>query len=1537
MSITVILKATGLSTSPNPLNVPDGSCSVASNVVINRADVYESRRGYKLYGQSFGSSTDTAKQLLVYKNRILRHHDTTLSWDTDEADFDEEQIFDDFDGDYEEPDSGLRMRGVESNGNFYFTSAEGIKKISATEADDFTTDAGYITQAGQSKAIDLQARVNVSLGEQSNFFEQDSVAAYRAVWGKRDANNNLNLSAPSQRIEVYNPLLSLIQRDFLRLLNALDDLNVSGSLITDGTYLNTHKVLSTDSASTLRTKLIALASQLDQDIELASDIGTGAGCDIDNSDITMSGTTAVVTPSAGSAPNVLFALGDVINVLEAYTMSAGADIPIGQYTITAVDATTFSFVVPGTTNGATNNADDGGVIESYNYRSIDEPSAPSITPTNGEILELQDYLDAIIARLQSEGTGVVSAVLAARYIDPLDITTSSTVLLDVTIPDGVTTDNFLQLYRSALQTAVSTDTFSDLAASDDLALVYEAYPTDDEITAGVMDPIEDTVLDVFRGALLYTNANSGETILGANDIPPFAKDINKFKNHTFYANTRTRHNKQIALLGVSAFYYSGSITANTVAGDTVISSLAHGLSTNDVVIIEGSNCIPSIDGIRTVTATTTDTFTIAPAVTTAGTSGTWFKNKNPKLFLGTETLGHTYSFTVGAREVTNITCCAATHFVAGAATASYWLVNSANDETEYYVWYYVNAGSMTDPVVSGKTGIKVVVNAADTAATVAEKTRNALNTKLFDFTAQIGSSGVVNLITVGVGYTTNATAASGTIGAAPVANSFAVAIDSEGQGEKVSTREVLLSTSSSPATAVTDTANSLVRCVNQSSTETLYGYYLSSSIDVPGKMNFESRELDEEAFYAVTNGTDATDSFGYSFNPILSPTNSITSVSVANPTVITSASHGLSDGDQILIAGSGSTPTIDGIRTVSNSATTFTVPVNVTVGGATTSTSFILLSDAVSSSNDSKPNRLYYSKLQQPEAVPLLNYFDVGSESHAILRIFPLRDSLFVFKKDGLYRVSGETTPFSLSLFDSSCILLAPDTLDVANNILFGWTKQGIAAVTEGGVSIISSQIDSDIMQFQSSNYPNFINAAFGLGYESDSAYLVWCPALPADEVGTICYRYDNLSQTWTTFDKTNTCGVINPEDDKMYLGAGDTNYLEQERKSFARTDFTDRRHDFTLSSGDYVNDGLGIRLSSVSELDEDDVIVQEQLVTFYEFNQTLTKLDDDPSVTDTNYRELLEASGGDNLRDKLANSSVTVGLAAKLDADSGVSGTSYRSSIASVSSAAITANTVASSTVITSASHGLLTGRLITITGSTTSSPSLNGSHVVTVINANTFSIPITVVTAGTNGTFSTIDSDFRDIKVCYNHIINTLNSDTGVAYSNYMLNSTTNIQETDITAINSNNKICTVSRELPFMAGAISVYKGIPCEIVYNPMHMGDPVSWKHLNRAEVFFESKAFTRAILSFGTDLVPGFSSVTFNGEGNGIFGYRSFGSGLFGGGGTATPFSTIIPRNSQRCRFIVLKFEHSVARENFLLTGIAVIGRNQVSTKAYRS
>lgn len=103
MSASVTLKAIGLNVQPNqldPQSVPPGSLTEASNIIIRRDNVIESRRGYKLYGEAMGTSSDRAKQLMTYQLRILRHFSDELQYDTLQQDSNGQSIFNTFCGTY---------------------------------------------------------------------------------------------------------------------------------------------------------------------------------------------------------------------------------------------------------------------------------------------------------------------------------------------------------------------------------------------------------------------------------------------------------------------------------------------------------------------------------------------------------------------------------------------------------------------------------------------------------------------------------------------------------------------------------------------------------------------------------------------------------------------------------------------------------------------------------------------------------------------------------------------------------------------------------------------------------------------------------------------------------------------------------------------------------------------------------------------------------------------------------------------------------------------------------------------------------------------------------------------------------------------------------------------------------------------------------------------------------------------------------------------------------------------------------------------
>lgn len=309
----------------------------------------------------------------------------------------------------------------------------------------------------------------------------------------------------------------------------------------------------------------------------------------------------------------------------------------------------------------------------------------------------------------------------------------------------------------------------------------------------------------------------------------------------------------------------------------------------------------------------------------------------------------------------------------------------------------------------------------------------------------------------------------------------------------------------------------------------------------------------------------------------------------------------------------------------------------------------------VISSNEVRPNRIMYSKLQQPEAVPLANYIDIGPKDREIKRIIPLRDSLFIFKEEGIYRLSGETAPFNVAPFDFSTQVLAADTAVILNNQIYAFSTQGVITVTDTGVSIISRPIENKLLSVIK-NDGDYKSTSFGVSYETDRSYLLFLPSTSLDTVATQCFRYNTFTNAWTRWDISKSCGLVNFGDDKLYLGAGDANFIEQERKSLTRIDHADREYLLTVVLNTVVANKLA--LSSVSTVEVGDTLIQTQYLTIGQFNRLLDQLDRDIQVTDNDYMATLAATVGVDLRNKLTD------LATKLDSDPGVADSDYLASI---------------------------------------------------------------------------------------------------------------------------------------------------------------------------------------------------------------------------------------------------------------------------------
>ena len=248
----------------------------------------------------------------------------------------------------------------------------------------------------------------------------------------------------------------------------------------------------------------------------------------------------------------------------------------------------------------------------------------------------------------------------------------------------------------------------------------------------------------------------------------------------------------------------------------------------------------------------------------------------------------------------------------------------------------------------------------------------------------------------------------------------------------------------------------------------------------------------------------------------------------------------------------------------------------------------------ITSTNDEYKNGLYFSKLNQPEAVPLTNLLFVGSAQEEILRIVPLRDSLFIFKTDGIFRLVGSSPEnFSVDLFDDTAQLIGPETaVTVANQIMM-FSDQGIVAVTETGVRTMSRPIERDLLDLLGLDRDSMETNSFAISYESDRKYIFYTIKNAGGTQAEQAFVYNTFTNTWTKWDLTARHGLVNPVDDKVHYGKEASDFLRRERKDFSSTDIADYVKDVEILA--ISADELTLTLDNVDDIERGDLIWQTE------------------------------------------------------------------------------------------------------------------------------------------------------------------------------------------------------------------------------------------------------------------------------------------------------------------------------------------------------
>jgi len=1126
-SIANIIKCTGLVTFSNELDVPSGSLRQALNVNVDEKGVITPRRGFNDYGAATGGSenaSNTVTQIMEYKTSIIRQYQNLLEYE------DVSGTFQAINGTYDQLRAGYRTKFQEASSNLYFTTDEGIKKISVKNQASLNVD--MITDAGGLKAGYGEGIVVPTIG---GFLPTESKVGYRILFGTRDASNNLIFGSPSSRFVVTN-----------------------------------------------------------------------FSADIDNFEqSTVTFTTTTTSDEVTNGDHFVFSTSE-----QKYTVYYDTD-GLAEEPKTA--ETINSIYIKISVSGNVDNDDNLASITANEMASgisnvnitLDASNVVTITSTEtGDITNITGAKD-------SSGTSIVTRVDTATVLEGSTVSgTSATVQVTGIVPSTATTDYFYQVYRTGIISVSTGLTINDIDPGDEMNLVYESGLTPAEISAGEF-VFTDTTPESFRAesAPLYTNEITGEGILQANEAPPIALDVELFRNYTFYANTKQKHKLEFTVVSVDNF----------ISGST-------------------------------------------------------------RIVIGNDDITRYYTFT-GTEEVTDVT------INGNPNDGDYLNLYSANDERQYYLWFDAVGDSSGDPKIAGGVGYRINISDAPSNDTIATRIDEAFVDNV-DFSLSV-TSNVITFTHSNNGYTTGITA--GTL-----TNVVISAPSTDGTGELSGTDaggDVLLSGLVSVGQAIDETARSLVKIISKDALSPVNAYYLSTGEDLPGNIILEARSLEDKTFYiSIEESSDTV--IGDEFTPELPYSQEIEEFAGNGGTTdIKLTGHGYTTGDEVFVGylqpvgsayvgatsysigdiatDSGNTyeciQVTTGIDngtedpsgdTTNNSyweyvAESFSGVYTVTVLDVDNFTITVLTPNSVSSyvpdnstiftadvesDNEEVSNRIYFSKLKEPEAVPIVNFIDVGPQDAEIKRILALRDELYILKDDGIYVLSGTSAPdWSVRLIDSTRII-APDSAVVLNNQIYCLTEQGVVRISGSSAAVISRGIENLIDDVTDQDFDYSANT-FGIAYENDRCYIMFMPKDDDDTSSTQAYRYNVFEQTWSRWEYNTTCGKVLSRNNKLYLGNADRNYVVQERKNNDRTDHSDRN--FTVAINSSGISGTTIELSTLTDVDISDVLVQTQEVSIYYINYNILKRMDafDTGITPPIGSTMFDSFGvtsGDNIPSKM-------------------------------------------------------------------------------------------------------------------------------------------------------------------------------------------------------------------------------------------------------------------------------------------------------------
>lgn len=186
----------GLYLQKNSFTLPDGAMELASNCILMQDNRITKTPGYYQY---FSPGSGTLNNLFFYQSKMLAIYLNKMGYFANTGSAPNETGTETLlTGQTVAITSPRVSHSVQASSNLYFTTDNGVLKIDAYNAKIF--------QAGMPPGLDISA---VFLAD-NGWFTGATQVAYRVLFGRRDANANLLLGAPSEQLVLTNNAVSSV-------------------------------------------------------------------------------------------------------------------------------------------------------------------------------------------------------------------------------------------------------------------------------------------------------------------------------------------------------------------------------------------------------------------------------------------------------------------------------------------------------------------------------------------------------------------------------------------------------------------------------------------------------------------------------------------------------------------------------------------------------------------------------------------------------------------------------------------------------------------------------------------------------------------------------------------------------------------------------------------------------------------------------------------------------------------------------------------------------------------------------------------------------------------------------------------------------------------------------------------------------------------------------------------------------------------------------------------------------------------------------